>query len=201
MFCQNGNVFHAIADPRYFQHTQLLRKIPYQEAIELAFYGASVIHPKTLQPLQQKEIPLYVRSFVNPTEEGSAVCNVAALEPKVPCFILKKDQILLSLSSRDFSFIMEEGISYIFKSLHKAQMKVSVIQNSAISFSVCVENKFDTLPELLEKLEERFKVSVTEGVTLYTIRHATEAAINEVAAGKNVLLKQVSSDTVQMIIN
>ena len=189
------------ADPRYFQHTQLLRKIPYQEAIELAFYGASVIHPKTLQPLQQKEIPLYVRSFVNPTEEGSAVCNVASLEPKVPCFILKKDQILLSLSSRDFSFIMEEGISYIFKSLHKAQMKVSVTQNSAISFSVCVENKFDTLPELLEKLEERFKVSVTEGVTLYTIRHATEAAINEVAAGKNVLLKQVSSDTVQMIIN
>ncbi len=189
------------ADPRYFQHTQLLRKIPYQEAIELAFYGASVIHPKTLQPLQQKEIPLYVRSFVNPTEEGSAVCNVASLEPKVPCFILKKDQILLSLSSRDFSFIMEEGISYIFKSLHKAQMKVSVIQNSAISFSVCVENKFDTLPELLERLEERFKVSVTEGVTLYTIRHATEAAINEVAAGKNVLLKQVSSDTVQMIIN
>ncbi|WP_315062370.1 aspartate kinase [Capnocytophaga leadbetteri] len=189
------------ADPRYFEHTQLLRKIPYQEAIELAFYGASVIHPKTLQPLQQKEIPLYVRSFVNPTEEGSAVCNVASLEPKVPCFILKKDQILLSLSSRDFSFIMEEGISYIFKSLHKAQMKVSVIQNSAISFSVCVENKFDTLPELLEKLEERFKVSVTEGVTLYTIRHATEAAINEVAAGKNVLLKQVSSDTVQMIIN
>lgn len=189
------------ADPRYFQHTQLLRKIPYQEAIELAFYGASVIHPKTLQPLQQKEIPLYVRSFVNPTEEGSAVCNVASLEPKVPCFILKKDQILLSLSSRDFSFIMEEGISYIFKSLHKAKMKVSVIQNSAISFSVCVENKFDTLPELLEKLEERFKVSVTEGVTLYTIRHATEAAIAEVAAGKNVLLKQVSSDTVQMIIN
>ena len=189
------------ADPRYFQHTQLLRKIPYQEAIELAFYGASVIHPKTLQPLQQKEIPLYVRSFVNPTEEGSAVCNVASLEPKVPCFILKKDQILLSLSSRDFSFIMEEGISYIFKSLHKAQMKVSAIQNSAISFSVCVENKFDTLPELLEKLEERFKVSVTEGVTLYTIRHATEAAINEVATGKNVLLKQVSSDTVQMIIN
>ncbi|WP_454937142.1 aspartate kinase [Capnocytophaga leadbetteri] len=189
------------ADPRYFQHTQLLRKIPYQEAIELAFYGASVIHPKTLQPLQQKEIPLYVRSFVNPTEEGSAVCNVASLEPKVPCFILKKDQILLSLSSRDFSFIMEEGISYIFKSLHKAQMKVSVIQNSAISFSVCVENKFDTLPELLEKLEERFKVSVTEGVTLYTIRHATEAAINEVVTGKNVLLKQVSSDTVQMIIN
>ena len=188
------------ADPRYFQHTQLLNQIPYKEAIELAFYGASVIHPKTLQPLQQKEIPLYVRSFVNPTAEGSAVCNVAELTPKVPCFILKKDQILLSLSSRDFSFIMEEGISYIFKSLHKAQMKVSVIQNSAISFSVCVDNKFDTLTELLEKLEERFKVSVTEKVTLYTIRHATPEAIQEIETGKEVLLKQVAQNTVQIVV-
>ena len=188
------------ADPRYFEHTELLHKIPYKEAIELAFYGASVIHPKTLQPLQQKEIPLYVRSFINPTAEGSAVCNVPELEPKVPCFILKKDQILLSLSSRDFSFIVEEGISYIFKSLHKAQMKVSVIQNSAISFSVCVDNKFDTLSELLEKLEERFKVSVTEKVTLYTIRHATQAAIQTVETGKTVLLKQVAADTVQIVV-
>ncbi len=188
------------ADPRYFQHTQLLHKIPYKEAIELAFYGASVIHPKTLQPLQQKEIPLYVRSFISPTDVGSAVCNVAALEPKIPCFILKKDQILLSLSSRDFSFIMEEGISYIFKTLHKTQMKVSVIQNSAISFSVCIENKFDTLPLLLEKLEERFKVSVIENVILYTIRHATLEAIKEVETNKEVLLKQVTSDTVQIVV-
>ena len=188
------------ADPRYFQHTQLLHKIPYKEAIELAFYGASVIHPKTLQPLQQKEIPLYVRSFISPTDVGSAVCNVATLEPKIPCFILKKDQILLSLSSRDFSFIMEEGISYIFKTLHKTQMKVSVIQNSAISFSVCIENKFDTLPLLLEKLEERFKVSVIENVILYTIRHATLEAIKEVEANKEVLLKQVTSDTVQIVV-
>ena len=105
------------------------------------------------------------------------MCNVPELEPKVPCFILKKDQILLSFSSRDFSFIVEERISYIFNSLHKAKMKVSVIQNSAISFSVCVDNKFDTLAELLEKLEERFKVSVTEKVTFYTIRHATPVAI------------------------
>nr|WP_314286906.1 aspartate kinase [uncultured Capnocytophaga sp.] len=188
------------ADPRYFQHTQLLHKIPYKEAIELAFYGASVIHPKTLQPLQQKEIPLYVRSFISPTDVGSAVCNVATLEPKIPCFILKKDQILLSLSSRDFSFIMEEGISYIFKTLHKTQMKVSVIQNSAISFSVCIENKFDTLPLLLEKLEERFKVSVIENVILYTIRHATLEAIKEVETNKEVLLKQVTSDTVQIVV-
>ena len=137
---------------------------------------------------------------MNPTAEGSAVCNVAELFPKVPCFILKKEQILLSLSSLDFSFIMEEGISYIFKNLHKTKMKVSVIQNSAISFSVCVDNKFDTLTELLEKLEERFKVSVTENVTLYTIRHATEEAIKEVEMNKEVLLKQVASDTVQIIV-
>lgn len=188
------------ADPRYFQDTQLLHKIPYSEAIELAFYGASVIHPKTLQPLQQKEIPLYVRSFVNPTAEGSAVCNVPELDPKVPCFILKQQQVLLSLSSRDFSFIMEEGISYIFNSLHKAQMKVSVIQNTAISFSVCVENKFDTLPMLLELLEERFKVSVTENVTLFTIRHATEAAVNKVIDQKEVLLQQVAANTVQVVV-
>ena len=188
------------ADPRYFQDTQLLHKIPYSEAIELAFYGASVIHPKTLQPLQQKEIPLYVRSFVNPTAEGSAVCNVPELDPKVPCFILKQQQVLLSLSSRDFSFIMEEGISYIFNSLHKAQMKVSVIQNTAISFSVCVDNKFDTLPMLLELLEERFKVSVTENVTLFTIRHATEAAVNKVIDQKEVLLQQVAANTVQVVV-
>ena len=187
------------ADPRYFEHTELLHKIPYQEAIELAFYGASVIHPKTLQPLQQKEIPLYVRSFVDPTAKGSAVCKVADLEPKVPCFILKRDQTLISLSSLDFSFIMEEHISYIFKALHQAKMKVSVIQNSAISFSVCVDNKFDTLSELLGQLEGKFNVSVAEGVTLYTIRHATPEAIASVEEGKEVLLKQVMGATVQIV--
>ena len=187
------------ADPRYFEHTELLHKIPYQEAIELAFYGASVIHPKTLQPLQQKEIPLYVRSFVDPTAKGSAVCKVADLEPKVPCFILKRDQTLISLSSLDFSFIMEEHISYIFKALHQAKMKVSVIQNSAISFSVCVDNKFDTLAELLGQLEGKFNVSVAEGVTLYTIRHATPEAIASVEEGKEVLLKQVMGATVQIV--
>lgn len=187
------------ADPRYFEHTELLHKIPYQEAIELAFYGASVIHPKTLQPLQQKEIPLYVRSFVDPTAKGSAVCKVADLEPKVPCFILKRDQTLISLSSLDFSFIMEEHISYIFKALHQAKMKVSVIQNSAISFSVCVDNKFDTLAELLGQLEGKFNVSVAEGVTLYTIRHATAEAIASVEEGKEVLLKQVMGATVQIV--
>ncbi|GET45320.1 aspartate kinase [Capnocytophaga felis] len=188
------------ADPRYFEKTELLHKIPYTEAIELAFYGASVIHPKTLQPLQRKEIPLFVKSFINPTSSGSSVCNVTELEPKVSCFILKKGQVLISLSSLDFSFIVEENISYIFKLLHDAKMKVSVIQNSAISFSVCVDNKFDTLSDLLEKLKARFKVSVFENVDLYTVRHATEQSIKEIESNKEVLLKQVLQNTVQLVV-
>lgn len=188
------------ADPRYFEKTELLHEIPYREAIELAFYGASVIHPKTLQPLQRKEIPLYVKSFVNPTENGSAVCNATELEPKVPCFILKREQVLVSLSSLDFSFIVEDNISHIFKLLHDAKMKVSVIQNSAISFSVCVDNKFDTLQGLLGELQSKFKVTVYENVNLYTVRHATQEAITSLEQNKEVLLKQVLQDTVQLVI-
>ena len=130
------------ADPRYFENTTLLNQISYREAIELAFYGASVIHPKTLQPLQKKEIPLYVKSFINPELAGTSVSKGADLEPKLPCFIVKKNQLLLSLSSIDFSFIMEENISEIFSLLHQFKIKVSLIQNSAISFSVCLEDKF-----------------------------------------------------------
>ena len=125
------------ADPRYFKNAQLLHHISYREAIELAFYGASVIHPKTLQPLQRKEIPLYVKSFLNPKADGTCVSKGKALEPEIPCFIVKKNQILISLSSLDFSYIMEENISEIFSLLHLYKMKVDVIQNSAISFSVC----------------------------------------------------------------
>lgn len=188
------------ADPRYFEKTELLHKIPYKEAIELAFYGASVIHPKTLQPLQNKEIPLFVKSFINPVAEGTAVCNVSELEPKVPCFILKKNQVLISLSSLDFSFIVEDNISYIFKLLCETKMKVSLIQNSAISFSVCVDNKFDTLSDLIEKLKEKFKVSVFENVDLYTIRHADDKSVEKIQKNKDVLLKQVLQHTVQMVI-
>ncbi|GIZ15831.1 aspartate kinase [Capnocytophaga catalasegens] len=187
------------ADPRYFDNTELLTKIPYQEAIELAFYGASVIHPKTLQPLQEKKIPLYVRSFITPNEKGSAVCDVNSLEPKVPCFILKQNQHLISLSSLDFSFIEEENISYIFKLLSKYQTKMSIIQNSAISFSLCVDNKYKNLSKLLESLKEKFRVECIEHVNLYTIRHATPRSISYIEKDKEILLKQVLQDTVQLV--
>ncbi|AVR47325.1 aspartate kinase [Christiangramia fulva] len=187
------------ADPRFFQKTQLLHQISYEEAIELAFYGASVIHPKTLQPLQRKEIPLFVRSFLNPKQEGTAVSKGHRLIPEVPCFIVKKDQVLISLSSLDFSFIVEENISEIFRLFHQYQMKVDLIQNSAISFRVCVDNRFNQLEKLIQHLKARFKVSFKTGVSLYTIRHFDDAAIQDLEKDKKVLLKQLTQNTVQLV--
>lgn len=187
------------ADPRYFKQTQLLHKISYLEAIELAFYGASVIHPKTLQPLQQKEIPLYVKSFINPKESGTKVSKGAGLEPSVSCFIVKKNQHLLSLSSRDFSFIMESHISQIFALLHQYQIKVSLMQNSAISFSVCLEDKYLNIDNLIADLENAFQLTLQRNVSLYTIRHFTKEAQEMVETGKQILVKQILGDTIQMV--
>ena len=187
------------ADPRYFENATLLNQISYREAIELAFYGASVIHPKTLQPLQKKEIPLYVKSFINPLLAGTSVSKGEDLEPKLPCFIVKKDQLLLSLSSIDFSFIMEENISEIFSLMHEFKIKVSLIQNSAISFSVCIEDKFGNFNELKKILSKKFKVAYNENVSLYTIRHFDEKAAKMVEKDKTVLVKQISRDTMQLV--
>jgi|TARA_R110002020_G_scaffold30237_2_gene95361 aspartate kinase len=188
------------ADPRYFSKTTLLNKISYREAIELAFYGASVIHPKTLQPLQRKEIPLFVKSFVNPLDPGTCVGKGVTLDPMVSCFILKKNQVLISLSSLDFNFMMEHHIGDVFKWLHTYKMKVELIQNSAISFSVCVDNKYDNLAPLLAKLRSAFKVSWNENVTLYTIRHADSKQIKAILKDKTLLLKQESRGTVQLVV-
>jgi aspartate kinase len=187
------------ADPRYFENAQLLTKISYREAIELAFYGASVIHPKTLQPLQGKEIPLFVKSFLNPEKAGTKICKDATLNPLIPCFIVKKDQVLISLSSLDFSYIVEENISDIFNLLHQYKMKVDVIQNSAISFSVCVDNIYNNLDKLLHHLKAKFKVTCYKNVSLYTIRHYNENSITQIEAGKTVLLKQLTQETIQVV--
>ncbi len=188
------------ADPRYFEKAQLLNRISYREAIELAFYGASVIHPKTLQPLQRKDIPLHVKSFLQPADPGTTVGSGEGIEPEVPCFIVKKNQVLMKLSSLDFSFIVEDNISDLFKLLHDYKMKVDMIQNSAISFSVCVDNKFGRLGELLEHLEGKFKVVCQENVSLYTIRHFTSEAINSLQDGREVLLEQRGRETVQLVV-
>ena len=187
------------ADPRYFDNAQLLNKISYREAIELAFYGASVIHPKTLQPLQRKEIPLHVKSFIDPEKTGTIVGREIGIDPKVPCFILKQNQVLLSLSTLDFSYIMEENISEIFNLLHLYKMKVDVIQNSAISFSVCFDNTYNNLEKLLHHLKAKFKVTCHEKVSLYTIRHFDEESIKQLESNKSILLKQILSETVQIV--
>ena len=187
------------ADPRYFDKAQLLHKISYREAIELAFYGASVIHPKTLQPLQGKEIPLFVKSFINPEADGTRIGKNVTLDPMIPCFIVKKNQVLISLSSLDFSYIVEENISNIFNLLHLYKMKVDVIQNLAISFSVCVDNIYNNLEKLLHHLKAKFKVTCEEKVSLYTIRHYNQNVINQIETGKTVLLKQLTQETVQIV--
>jgi len=188
------------ADPRYFSETTLLDYISYREAIELAFYGASVIHPKTLQPLQRKEIPLYVKSFLNPKAKGTTIKKESFLTPSIPCFILKQNQIFLRLSSLDFSFIIEDNISDIFKLLHLYQMRVELIQNSAISFSVCITNKYDRLNELVSQLKHRFKVEVNNNVSLYTIRHFDQKAIEKIKKNKKkIILEQRTQDTIQFI--
>ena len=187
------------ADPRYFENATLLHSLSYEEAIELSYYGASVIHPKTLQPLQRKEIPLFVKSFLNPKNNGTKVGKALELSPKVPCYILRDNQILISVSSLDFSYIVEENISHIFKLLHLHKMKVRSIQNSAISFSVCMENKYDHLEPLVLQLKAKYDVKVDLDVKLYTIRHYNAEAIGEIEKNKTVLMKQITPETVQII--
>ena len=187
------------ADPRAFNDTQLLNTISYREAIELAFYGASVIHPKTLQPLQKKEIPLHVKSFLNPDAKGTKVTKGIGIEPAIPCFIVKKNQVMIALSSLDFSYIVEENISEIFNLLHLHKMKVDVIQNSAISFSVCFDNKYNKLDELLVKLKAKFRVNCYENVSLYTVRHYNDEAVKQIESNKDIVLKQLTQETIQLV--
>ncbi len=188
------------ADPRYFENAQLLHQISYSEAIEMAFYGASVIHPKTLKPLENKNIPLFVRSFYNLNSSGTTVGKGIDLIPETPCFILKENQILVSISALDFSFMVESNLSDIFKILHDNKLKVNLIQNSAISFSVCIEDKYNNFQQFITELMLKYKVSVMENVLLYTIRHATEKAIDEIEQKGEVLLKQETRGTVQLVI-
>ncbi|KGL59947.1 MULTISPECIES: aspartate kinase [unclassified Polaribacter] len=188
------------ADPRVFAETTLLKQISYEEAIEMAFYGASVIHPKTLQPLERKEIPLLVRSFLNPKQTGTKVSKGSSLRPYIPCFIVKKDQILLSISALDFSFMVENNISYIFQKLHDYQLKVNLIQNSAISFSVCIDNKFNKFDVFYNELKKQFKMDVQKEVDLYTVRHFDDKAIAVIEAKGKSLLTQINKETFQIVL-
>lgn len=188
-------------DPKYFKNTELIKTISYSEAIELAFYGASVIHPKTLQPLQKKEIPLYVKSFEKPDQNGTEINKNLQLSPKVPCYIFKNKMIFIKIFSLDFSFAIDENLSHIFKKIDECKMKVDVIQNSAISFSICLNDKYDQIDNLLKKLQEKFKIEVFKNTSLYTIRHFDEKSIEVVSKGKKLLLEQRTEKTVKLIFS
>ena len=188
------------ADPRFFENAQLLQQISYGEAIEMAFYGASVIHPKTLKPLENKNIPLFVRSFLDLQSKGTVVGKGHHLIPDIPCFILKKEQILVSISALDFSFMVEHNLSDIFKILHNYKLKVNLIQNSALSFSVCIEDKFHNFQQFLNEINDKYKVSYVENVSLFTVRHANENAVKTIEEKGEILLKQATKGTVQVIM-
>lgn len=188
------------ADPKWFNETQQLKNISYHEAVELAYYGASVIHPKTIKPLQNKNIPLYVKSFLNPTAEGTVINNNSTHDESISSFIIKKNQVLISIESKDYSFIIENNLSQIFGIFSNNGVKINLMQNSAISFSVVVDNNPQKMPQLINELKPFYKVLYNENLDLVTIRHYNQPAIDKVVDGKIVLLEQKSRNTIRMVL-
>lgn len=189
------------ADPKYYSETIKLNRISYLEAIELAYYGAKVLHPKTIKPLQNKEIPLKVKSFISPDGEGSVIHTATEYDSFVPSYIFKDNQVLISISTRDFSFVAEQNLSFIFSVLAKYRMKVNLMQNSAVSFSVCVDNKETKLPLLIKELQDDYKVRYNTSLELITIRHYDQPTIDKVVGNRKILLEQKSRSTVQVIVS
>lgn len=185
-------------DPRKFENTSLLSRISYEEAIEMAYYGASVIHPKTLQPLKQKNIPFFVKSFLEPEKPGTQISNSEYYDRKAS-YILKENQILLNIATRDFSFIAEEHLSLIFKLMAKYKIKISLMQNSAISLALCIEDKYQQIEELIKELETIFNCTIQKNVSLFTVRNFDMETIKDFYAGKNIVLEQSSNRAVQIV--
>lgn len=188
------------ADPKRSDDAMKLDQISYHDAIELTYYGATVIHPKTIKPLENKNIPLRVCSFKAPADKGTSIGNYQATKPLVPCFIYKDDQILFSISSKDFSFIAEESMSMIFGIFAKHKIKINLMQNSAVSFSVCVDNDPYKIPALLDELKNEFRVLYNSDLKLVTVRHYYPSTIEQLIKGRKVLLEQRSRQTAQVVL-
>ncbi|HAD97615.1 MAG TPA: aspartate kinase [Cryomorphaceae bacterium] len=186
-------------DPKVFDGTALLNQISYREAIELAYYGASVIHPKTIQPLQKKNIPLRVKSFVNPDAVGTLIREGSDLDPVLPCFIKKDNQVLITVSTRDLAFIVEEHLSKIYKVFHQYGIRVNLSQNTAVSSSFCINHDPITTPVILDELQKDFDVSYNEDVKLYSVRHYDDEARTRVQRTGKIMLEQISRNTYQVI--
>jgi aspartate kinase len=188
------------ADPKFFADAQKLEQLSYHDAIELAYYGASVIHPKTIKPLENKNIPLYVKSFVQPSAKGTVIGKDLQTKPQVPSFIFKSDQVLISIAARDFSFIAEENLSGIFSAFAQMGVKINLMQNSAISFSVCVDDDEHKTPRLIDWLKKSYWVRYNQGVQLYTIRYYYPSTIDTLSQGREILLEQRSRNTAQLVM-
>jgi len=188
------------ADPHRFDDAIKLNKISYHEAIELAFYGASVIHPKTIQPVQQKNIPLFVRSFYKPDDKPSVISGDNSEDDKFQKIIVKDNQVLFSIGSRDLNFIAEENLTRIFDAFSKQKIHVNLIQHSAVSFSVCFDENEAKLKALVEDLRKEFVVKFNQGLHLITIRFYDDKIINKLTEGKNIFLEQKSRTTVQLLV-
>lgn len=188
------------ADPKYFADAQKLEQISYLDAIELAYFGASVIHPKTIKPLENKGIPLYVKSFIKPASKGTLIGRDIQTKPLIPSYIFKSNQVLISIAAKDFSFIAEESLREIFSCFAEAHVKMNLMQNSAISFSVCSDYDEQKLPKLIDELKKNFRVLYNTGLLLYTIRHYYPSTIESLTEGKEVLLEQRSRHTAQLVL-
>jgi aspartate kinase len=187
------------ADPKWFDDTVKLEKISYQDAIELAYYGASVIHPKTIKPLQNKNINLYIKSFIHPDEEGTLVGNLE-YDKLIPSFIFNMDQVLIRISPRDFSFIAEDNLETIFGYLYKHGVKINLMQNSAISFQICITNDKRKVRNLVDDLEKDFRVAYETGLELITIRYFDQGTIDRVMINKELILEQTYKQNIQLIV-
>lgn len=187
------------ADPKYFDNTVRLGQLSYLDAIELTYYGASVIHPKTIKPLQNKKIQLHVKSFVYPNDPGTIIGDVQ-YESLIPSFIFKMDQVLMGISPKDFSFIAEANLKDIFTTFSKHGIKINLMQNSAISFKVCIDNKPERINELINDLSHLFNVNVENGLELITIRYFDTQTIERVMVNKDLVLEQKNKNTIQMVV-
>ena len=188
------------ADPKYFEDTHKLDSISYREAIELAYYGASIIHPKTIKPLQNKNIPLRVKSFINPEESGTIISDIDHADGLMPSFIFKKNQTLVSISPRDFSFIAEDNLSDIFRIIADTGIKINLMQNSAISFSICIDENKKRLDRLIESLKKDYQVKYNQELELITIRHYDQQTIDKIVGNRRIYVEQKNRLTTQLIV-
>ncbi len=188
------------ADPKYFDNTNLLNHISYREAIELTYYGASVIHPKTIKPLQNKGIPMRVRSFLQPDEPGTLIGPASVDDDKQPSIILKSKQVLISFSPKDFSFIAEYNLSEIFAALAASGIRANMMQTSALSFSVCMDENERKMEKLIGLLGEKFSYRYNNGLQLITVRHYDQNHVARLLAGRKLLVEQRSRTTAQFVV-